>query len=280
MMASMTNMNQSTMRALAFLVLAVAIVIGGYTYQNSRDAALGKANTTLETASTSNAVFAPVVSAKADGGGSTNIIPIANTSNSIKIPDYTRALTFSSSANLSPEAKAALQKSYAKQQAVLKKDQMQFNEWIFLGNDNLIAGNYRMAEEYWQYASLRWPTNVASFNALGDLYMGYLKDYPKAEKNFLQAIKNKPDDTNPYRNLFTMYSETSYKPTNNAAEDILKKAIAANPRAVDMQYLLAQYYKKLGRKDEAQAMFTAAEDNATAQSQTGLAAQIKLDAAK
>ena len=47
-----------------------------------------------------------------------------------------------------------------------------------------------------------------------------------------------------------------------------------------MQYLLAQWYKKLGRTSDAQTMFKAAEDNATSQGQTGLAAQIKLDAAK
>ena len=270
----MNQTNTSTVRALVLLVIAIAIVAAGYFYQNSRQAVSVQAETA---ATSSNALFA-AVTAGDKNGGSTNIIPIAN--ESIKIPDYTRALTFAASANLSAEAKTALLKSYAKQQAVLKKDQASFNEWIFIGNDNLIAGNYRIAQEYWEFASAKWPQNVASFNSLGDLYMNYLKDYPKAEKNFLQAIKNKPDDTNPYRNLFTMYSDTSYKPSNNAAEDILKKAITANPRAVDIQYMLAQWYKKLGRTSEAQTMFKAAADNATSQGQTQLATQIKLDAAK
>ena len=74
--------------------------------------------------------------------------------------------------------------------------------------------------------------------------------------------------------------QNSYKPSNTAAEDILKKGIAANPNAVDLQYLLAQYYKKLGRAPEAQSMFTAAADSATRQGKTDLAAQIKLDSAK
>lgn len=276
MIAAMNTTNQGTLRAVGLLAVAIAIIVAGYFYQNSRDAALAQSAGVSQVASSSNAVFA--VDAPSNGGGTTTLIPVADSS--IKVPDFTRPLKISASAGISAAGKEALHKSYAKQQAILKKDPMQFNEWIFIGNDSLIAGDYKSAQEFWEYASARWPTNVASFNSLGDLYMNYLKDYPKAEKNFLQAIKNKPDDTNPYRNLFTMYSETSYKPTNTAAEDILKKAILANPKAVDMQYLLAQWYKRLGRKGEAQVMFKAAADNATSQGQTQLAAQIKLDATK
>lgn len=274
-------MNRTTLSATAFLVLAVAIIAAGYLYQNRSDL-LARISAPVEAVATSsqNAAFAITGQNAADERGSTSIIPLASTDASIQMPDYKRPLTFPKSTTLNAEAQAALLKSYAKTQAVVIKDPMQFNEWIFLGNDHLIAGNFTIAQEYWEYASLRWPTNQASFNNLGDLYMNYLKDYPKAEKNWLQGMKNKSNDPGVYANLFSLYSNTSYKPSNTAAEDILKKGIVANPRAVDLQYLLAQYYKKLGRTADAQAMFTAAADNATRQGQTALAVQIKLDAAK
>ncbi len=261
-------MNQSTMRATALLIISIALIAAGYFYQNHQ-AALSSVE--LASATTTAPQF---TTADVQGGGTTQIIPIT-TGSDIKAPDYTRKLTFT--AKLTANEKERLQKSYAEVQAVLKRDSLSFNEWIFMGNINHIAGNEALAKEYWEYASAMWPTNVASFNNLGDLYMNYLKDYPKAEKNWLQAVKNKPDDTNPYRNLFTLYTETSYKPTNTAAEEILKKAIAANPRAVDMQYMLAVHYKKLGRIEESKAMYQAAIDNATRQGQTQLASQIKAD---
>lgn len=270
----MAAMNQSTVRASAFLVIAIALIAAGYLYQN-RQAAVTQA---VEVATSSNAAFAITASNGADERGSTNIIPISSDAG-IKVPDYKRPLTFPKNTTLNAEAQSLLLKQYAKTQAVVIKDPLSFNEWIFLGNDNLIAGNYAIAQEYWEYVSLRWPTNQASFNNLGDLYMNYLKDYAKAEKNWLQAVKNKADDPGVYKNLFTLYSETSYKPTNTAAEDILKKGIAANPRAVNLQYDLAVYYKKLGRTADAKSMYQAAIDNANNQGQTQLAAQIKTELA-
>lgn len=271
----MATMNQSTMRATALLVVAIALVAGGYFYQNSQGARVAQ-ETELANASSSNPVFAAVTQSET---ASTNIIPISDSAAaSIKAPDFKRALKFT--ATFTDVEKAAIQKNYNTIQAELTADPKSFNAWVFMGNINLIAGNYQLAKEYWDYASKVWPTNVATFNNLGDLYMSYLKDYPKAEAAFLKAIDNKGNDSNPYKNLFTLYSETSYKPTNTAAEDILKRGIAAVPNSVDMQYQLAVYYKKLGRTDDAKAMYQAAIDNATRQGQTSLANQIKAELAK
>ncbi len=274
MMATM-NTNLTTGRALGVLVLAIAIITGGYIYQGSRPV-----STTTELAtSTDKAAFALLAGEQTTGVGTTNIIPISDSAAaSVKAPDFKRALKFTST--FTDVEKAAIQKNYNTIQAELAADPKSFNAWVFMGNINLIVGNYQLAKEYWDYVSTVWPTNVASFNNLGDLYMGYLKDYPKAEAAFLKAIDNKGDDSNPYKNLFTLYSETSYKPTNTAAEDILKRGIAAVPNSVDMQYQLAVYYKKLGRTEDAKAMYQAAIDNATRQGQTSLATQIKAELAK
>ncbi|MBP9757126.1 MAG: hypothetical protein KBD06_00840 [Candidatus Pacebacteria bacterium] len=268
----MSNLNQSTMRALALLALAIAIILGGYFYQNSRQAA----SVTLDTAASStDGMFSAVAPGQDTTRGTTNIIPITAEA-TYKSPAYPKTLSFS--IKLSDSEKSTIQKAYGVVVGDLTEDRYDFNAWINLGTLNLMAGNYKAAETIWQFASTQWPTNQASHNNLGDLYMNYLKDYPKAETEYLAGIKNKPGDPNPYKNLFTMYSDTSYKPTNTAAEDILRKGITAVPTSVDLKYMLAVWYKKLGRTQEATAQFQTAINEANKQGLTQVAAQIKTDA--
>lgn len=275
----MASMNQSTLRASAFFVIAIALVAGGYFYQNQLRVDTAQTNASVE-ASSSNAVFAAVT--KSDTvGGSTNIIPITDSGLAAqaiyKAPTYPKTLSFTG--KLSDSEKAAMQKAYVEVTGDLAKDKLDYNAWISMGTLNLMAGNLKTAESVWIYASAQWPTNHASHNNLGDLYMNYMKEYPKAEKEFLAGIVNKSGDPNPYKNLFTLYSETSYKPTNTAAEDILKKGIIAVPTSVDLKYMLAVYYRKLGRAQDASAQFQAAINEANKQGLTQIAAQIKTDIA-
>lgn len=273
MMADMNTMNTSTMRALAFLIFAIAIVAGGYVYQNSREAALAAVPNTAN--ATSSAQFSTVAPGQDTSRGTTNIIPI-NAEATYKAPQYAQTLSFAGA--FSTSDKTALQGAYKKAVDALAVDKLDFNAWISLGTINLMAGNVAKALEIWNYASTQWPSNVVSHNNLGDLYMNNLRDYAKAEAEFLAAIKNKPNDPNPYKNLFTLYSDTSYKPTNTAAEDILKKGIAAMPTAVDMQVMLARWYMKMDRTPEAKTMYQTAYDNAIKLGESSLAAQIKAEA--
>jgi len=50
----------------------------------------------------------------------------------------------------------------------------------------------------------------------------YLKDYPKAEQYYEQAVSIYPQDPNNYRALFELYVY-HYKQNTTAATDILKK---------------------------------------------------------
>jgi tetratricopeptide (TPR) repeat protein len=272
-MAAMNTMNTSTTRALAFLVLAIAIVAGGYVYQNSRDAALAVVPNIAN--ATSSAQFSAVAPGQETSGGTTSIIPISAEA-TFKAPKYPETLSFTGTYSTSD--KTALQGAYKQAVDAIAKDRLDFNAWMSLGTINLMAGNIAKAQEIWSYGSTQWPTNVVSHNNLGDLYMNYVRDYAKADAEFKLAIVNKPKDPNPYKNLFTLYSETSYKPTNTAAEDILKQGIAAVPTSVDMQVLLARWYKKLDRAAEAKATYQAAIDNATKLGETQLATQIKAEA--
>ena len=107
--------------------------------------------------------------------------------------------------------------------------------------------------------------------------MNFLHDYTKAEANYLVGIKDAPSTTAFYKDLFSLYTTTSYKPSNTAAENILKQGISANPKSVDLQMTLARYYKSLGRAADAKAEYDAAIANAKSQNQSDLAAQIQAE---
>lgn len=271
MMATMHKTNLSTMRALALLVLSIAIIAAGYTYQNHREAAVAMSAT-----GTSTAQFSVLAPGQEQQTVSNTIVPPIAAEAIFTKPKYPTKLSFKGT--FSAAEKAAIQKSYDKSVAALVKDPMDFNAWIDVGTLNMMSGNYALAETVWQFTAKQWPTNYVSHNNLGDLYMNYLRDYTKADAEFLAAIKNKRNDSNPYKNLFTLYSETSYKPTNTAAEDILKQGIAAVPNSVDMRVLLARWYKKLDRETEAKAAYQSAIDTATRLGQTTLAVQVKTEA--
>jgi tetratricopeptide (TPR) repeat protein len=274
----MASMNQSTIRASALLVIAIAIIAGGYVYQNHQTAIVS--NTALPTVGTSSdAVFSALAPGQTQPNTVSNTVVMPMSAEAIYTkPKNPKKLSFT--AQLTSAEKTAIQASYDKSLAALAKDPMDFNAWIDVGTLNLMSENYAVAETVWQFASKQWPSNYVSHNNLGDLYMSYLRDYPKAEAEFRAAIVNKRDDPNPYKNLFTLYSETSYKPTNTAAEDVLKQGIAAVPKAIDMQVLLARWYKKLGRGADANAEYQIAIDNAGKYGLPELAKQIKTEAAK
>lgn len=263
------------------VIVLILVVGGGYLYTQRPSSTTPDTGSSTTTASlvtststnivsvtSSNTSVKGIQTTSGSAGYSVNIIPDKTAA---KAPDYTKPIAYS--ASISPTLKSALQAQFNITVAAINKDKYNFNAWIDLGAQHHMAGDDTAAAAIWEYASLTWPTNVASFNNLGDLYANFLKNYAKAETNFLTAIKNKPSDTNPYRNLFTLYYTAGYNKAK--AEAILKQGIAAAPKAVDMQVLLARYYRDTGRTAEAKAEYNLAITNAQSQSQTSLATTIQ-----
>jgi len=151
--------------------------------------------------------------------------------------------------------------------------------WMSLATTKQIGGDYAGALEDLQYAAKLNFSDPTPHMALGDLYTNNLKQYDKAEQEYREALAIQPAGSDPYRALFELYTTTSYKPNPTAPVDILKQGLTVNPKAVDLQILLARYYRTEGDAADAKATFDAAIANATAQGQTDLAAQIKTDAA-
>lgn len=192
-------------------------------------------------------------------------------------PDYRKPVSFS--ASVSAEARASINASLAQKRAALTSNPTDFNAWISLGALYHTGGDERTAEEVWLYAAALAPQASLPYDNLGDLYLNYLKEYVKSESAFKKAIAADAQDVGAYQNLFSLYTEYGYKKGTAAAEDILKKGIAANPGAYDLETLLARYYTGLGRTAEAKLQYEAAIKAAEKAGAVSIAEQLKAEEA-
>ncbi|HEY4517151.1 MAG TPA: hypothetical protein VJG64_04370 [Candidatus Paceibacterota bacterium] len=264
---------------------AVLLVVAGAFFYATRSglvpAGTSAVSTSTPASSTTSTVGATSsvgsVSAKGSGEYEIKILPSGNptpASTPPPAPNHKLPLTFNSS--VSVDQRAVLNARLALVQAALTSNAYDMSSWIELGGLHETAGDYDSARIVWEYVSKQWPGNSISFNNLGDLYMNYIHDYQAAESNYLKQIQNSSSDVNAYRALFTLYTQL-YKQGTSAAEDILKRGIAVNPKAYDLQVLLARLYRDSGRMADAKVAYEAAIANAKAQGLVDLAAQIEAE---
>lgn len=192
-------------------------------------------------------------------------------------PDATAPIAFV--AGISADQKAKFTATWEMLKGRLQQDPQDFTAWIDLGTIHKAGGDYRFAADVWEYMTKVFPNNPTAFYNLGDLYQNFLHDYPKAETNYLTAMKLLPTDTNTYRSLAVMY-ENQYKTGTSAAEDILKKGIAVNPKAIDLYVVLADYYRRHDRISDAKAAYASAITIAQQQKNAELVASLKADLAQ
>ncbi|MBI2604024.1 MAG: hypothetical protein HYW56_00600 [Candidatus Harrisonbacteria bacterium] len=104
---------------------------------------------------------------------------------------------------LPPAVREDLARQIREATAVLKNDYNNIQPWITLGLARKGLDDYEGAAEAWEFASVIRPKNALSFANLGFLYGSYLKDYARAEKNYLRAIANDPREVTapPFRTL-------------------------------------------------------------------------------
>lgn len=101
----------------------------------------------------------------------------------------------------------------------------------------------------WEYANIIRPKNSLSFSNLAALYHYDLKQYDKAEKNYLISIVNDPDDVPTIRNFFELYF---YSLSDNVkAEALLLDSISNNPTAADLYSLTGKFYADAGNSEKA-----------------------------
>lgn len=103
-----------------------------------------------------------------------------------------------------------------------------------------LKGDYQAAAEIWERVAVAWPGDFTVFNNLGNLYGYYLRDYKKAEADFIRAIKNGPTQIYIYRSTYEFYRFILKDDVK--AKAILRQGIAANPgSSADLRYLLDHY---------------------------------------
>ena len=277
----MDPQNQNSYRTILSIVVIILIVLGGFLFLRSFKVAddNNATSTAGSVSSTTNASLASTTSA-----GQTTVGGVTGNGNfTVKMlgtlpaaPTYKNPLTCA--ASVSAQECALLQSQAATLKTQIAKNEQDFNAWMSLGTIRKNAGDTQGAITAWQYVTALYPSDAGAYDNLADLYANTLKQYAKAESNYLTGIKLDPTDTNPYIDLFTIYTTTSYTGKAGAAESILKQAIAANPKAVDLQVRLARYYRSLGRTADAKSEYAAAVSNAQAQGQSSLATEIQQEA--
>jgi tetratricopeptide (TPR) repeat protein len=143
-------------------------------------------------------------------------------------PSLDRALTIT--ADLPEQSKADLRANFEQLKKGLQAEPTRVDLWLSLGLCYKTAGDYEGAAEVWQYVADAAPDGLRyiALGNLGDLYANFIKDYPKAESYYLQALAVKPTEIGYYRNLYTLYRYL-YKTDTSAAADILKEGLAKNP---------------------------------------------------
>ena len=121
-----------------------------------------------------------------------NKAPLPKTA-SVKAPSLDRPITIS--ADLSADVRTAIRLNLEKIIAELKADPTQGEVWLDLGIYRKMGGDYQGAAEAWAYVAKVSGSGISfiAYGNLGDLYMNFAKDYPKAIANYKAALAIKPD---------------------------------------------------------------------------------------
>ncbi len=140
----------------------------------------------------------------------------------------------------------------------LEKQTRYSDELIFA----FISNTYAAQEDFenaalWLEKSLEKKPDYRNYVTLGMDYQT-LKNYTKAEENYLKAIEMDNSKGEGWASLGMMYLEEGVKP-EKAVESLKKGAELAPKIAVIHAYLGAAYFNN-GQKDEAQVEFAKAEE--------------------
>ena len=113
-----------------------------------------------------------------------------------------------------------------------------------------LLGDFEGARVAWDYANIIRPENSLSFSNLAALYQFDLKQFDRAEENYLISIQNDPDDLPTIRNFYELYYY-DFK-DNSKAEALLLDSITRNPESdilKDLYTLLGSFYLDTGKID-------------------------------
>jgi tetratricopeptide (TPR) repeat protein len=222
------------MRKKIFGAVAVTIILIGIYFIFSDDNSSFNSSSVLDT----------------NPSGSTET-DVNNEIQKIKVPDLNKKVNFSP--NTPSEAIKILNSRIEESRDLLFSDRTLLNEWLNLGINLKVAGDYQMAKDVWEYASFLNPENSVSFLNLGDLYGYYLKDLVNAEKNYRKAVDNDLMHSTPYLKFADFYLEVLSD--KQKAVDMVKEGLSVLPNddSLQMKLKVLQVLKN-GEKGEPKPM--------------------------
>jgi tetratricopeptide (TPR) repeat protein len=142
-------------------------------------------------------------------------------------PSLDRSVEIEAS-TLTPETQKVIQAKIATAVAAIKKTPNNLSLWMELGFRRKQLGDYVGAAEAWVYVNTLAKEDEISAINLGDLYMNFIKDYPKAELYYKKGLSANPKNIDTYNNLHTLYRYL-YKTDTNAAANIATEALRVFP---------------------------------------------------
>ena len=190
----------------------------------------------------------------------------------VSAPMANRPLQFNSL--ISSGSREALQQQANKLQDILVKNPTNYAAWIDLGTVRKNAGDYEGARQAWELVAKAMPNDPVGVLNLGNLYGFYIHDYKMSEMYLQKGLAMLPTDISSYHNLYDVLVG-SKQPAK--AEALLMQGIQANPKAIDLQVLLARFYIEQGRLEDAKIAYKKAIVNAQSQNLNDLAASIQTD---
>ncbi len=177
------------------------------------------------------------------------------------MPSLKRQVQFS--ASVPENVREPIRAKVASFQAMLDTDPTNGGAWLDLALWYHTANDYEGAVEVCEFLTKAIPTDSTAFNNLGKLYHFSLKDFPKSESYFKEALRINAEDITPYLELHTLYAY-SYKKESTSAVDILEEAFRAFPNNPDPLTMLGSYWREKGNVAKAREAYTRALEVARA----------------
>ena len=154
---------------------------------------------------------------------------------------------------------AAGQFEDAKTQAdeVLKRDPQNASVHLLLGQIQLQQKHYKEAEQEFREASRRAPQDSVPYGsmALAELLSS---DFEAAEKSFQRAAELNPKDSQ-YQINWANFYRSRHQP--DRAEQVLRRAMAENPHAIELPLAIGDLYVYQGRTGDAKRLLEDTENN-------------------
>lgn len=135
---------------------------------------------------------------------------------------------------------------------LLSKENKTQDDYLTLGNSYYSLEEYDSAVSAYNSVLELGGSDVADMN-IGNAY-AQAGEYKKAQTKYMEMIKKRPGDTDPYLKLADIYTK-EWQGKDTDVLGILLKAYEIQPDTYDVIVRLANYYKESGEKDKALEFF-------------------------